>query len=152
MSQPCHYCSTVVAHGHESEWGEGEIRARWVDTDGSVSDETYLVCLDCLRASAPGGPGYQAVHQCWSCGCVRIEPHAEGCATGWGGRIEPEPASVDELHRTLRRAQPCDKCGALGPYERGAHHTRRVPHNGEMEWDVFPICDSCAAARGDARR
>ena len=62
-----------------------------------------------------------------------------------------EAAWAAEQHR-MRHIPECDRCGKRGSYERGAHHTRLVPVNDEMEWDVFPICDACAVARGDANR
>ena len=54
------YCNTV-GHGHPDDWGRAEVDARWVDMDGSVSEEVYRICRSCLDAGSPGGPGYRAV-------------------------------------------------------------------------------------------
>ena len=52
----CHYCAQVCERVEEI--ADGTIEAHWVDTDGAISDETYLVCGDCYAAGCPTGPGY----------------------------------------------------------------------------------------------
>ena len=53
--QRCYHCALTQPL---SECGPAEVTARWVDQDGVASQHTVDICRECLRAGAPGGPGY----------------------------------------------------------------------------------------------
>ena len=56
--QLCYHCGLQL---DPQDCGRAEVEAHWLDEEGQQSDETYMVCRECLAAGSASGPGYRAV-------------------------------------------------------------------------------------------